>query len=615
MAKHTDRSKRPDAANPDYSMVPVEIRSLRQWVMWRFDWSVKEGNWAKVPYRIDGKRGSSTNPLDWSTFESCITTFEQSKSKYDGIGFVFSKDNDFIGIDLDDCVQKDPDTETFSLTPFAQLATEKLNTYTELSPSLTGLHFIGRSSVLEAVKTTHSGNKIEMYGQGRYFTFTGISWQLEPLPIQNIESYAQEILSFYKTRQPTPSLPLNIPKHNLSIEERIDLAIKRDSVKKLFNGDISEYNGDDSVADMALCSYLAYYCEGRSEILDAMFRKSQLLRPKWDERRGDGTYGSLTINKILSSQREYLSLKKTNNTSSSYDSRKMRRFTFNDLWDKALIYRSSGEAMGVTTGWYEMDKHYRPALRDLTVVTGIPGSGKSTWLDVLTYNIAMKNKWQFTYASFETLPLERHVLNLCQIHLGKPTFKFLKDVQVATDEEMELARKEISEFFHFVLPDENEMDMFSILKYVDDDIKDYEIKGFVLDPFTEIDQTREKNVSQKEYIRSILRALQDFTRRREIASWLVAHPTKPNGETFRNGRPTLYSIDGSSDFFNKPEWGLIVHRSESDKTTVYIDKVRNDIAGKRGEVDFEFDKHKKSYSILGGEMPVYEYEEDGFRNY
>lgn len=603
MAKHTDRTKRPKAVDPDYSVVPNEIRILRKWVMWRFDWIITEGNWAKVPYHPNGYKASTVAPDQWSTFESCLATFEQSKSKYDGIGFVFSKDDDYIGVDLDACV-RDEEGE-FSLTPFAQTAIEHLMTYTELSPSLTGLHFIGKSKVVEAVKTTFNKNQIEMYGTGRYFTFTGRSWQTTPLPITDIDKYAREILAVAKDKK-TSTVITNAPQHSLDIKARLEMALKNPRTQKLFNGDISEYSNDDSVADMALCGFLAYYSDGRAEVLDAMFRQSKLMRPKWDEMRGFDTYGNITVKKVLATKRDYLSVKSSvKSTDSTYDSRKSRRFTMHDLWDKAMSYRHSGEAQGVSTGWKAMDEFYRPALRDMTVVTGIPGSGKSTWLDVMCYNIATQYKWQFTFASFETLPIERHILNLCQIHLAKPTFSFVKDATPATDAEMERARNEIGDLFHFIMPDENEMDMFSILKYVDDDIKDYGMTGFVLDPFTEIDQSRERNVSQKEYIRTILRHLQDFTRRRSIATWLVAHPTKPNGETYRNGRPTLYSIDGSADFFNKPDYGVIVHRSESDKTTVFIDKVRNDIVGKRGEVDFEFDKHKKLYTVLGGELPPY----------
>lgn len=598
MSRHTDRENKPEAIQPDYSTVPREIRKLRQWVMWRYDWSIKSNAWAKVPYHPDEYRVSTTKAENWSTFETCLATFEQNKGKYDGIGFVFSKDDEYVGIDLDECVERKEDV--FELTPFAANAVETLATYTEFSPSQTGLHFIGKAKIITSLKTKFAGNDIEMYDRERYFTFTGLSWQENPLEIREIQAEADKILAVCKPQKANEPQPLIL----IDLETQLQRALRNSRIKRLFDGDISEYGNDESRGDMALCALLAYYADGRADVLDAMFRQSKLMRPKWDSRRGETTYGKYTIDKVLASPREYFSVKNASvKSSSSYDTRKSRRFTVDDLWDKAMSYRSSGEAMGVTTGWRSLDSLYKPNKRSLSLVTGRPSSGKSTFVDALCYNIAKKHGWKFTFASFETLPIERHLLNLCQIHLAKPTFKFVSNA--ATDEEMEEARKEIRQWFHFILPDDDEMDMYSILKYVDDDIRDYGVSGFVLDPFTEVEQIPSRNQTQTHLIKQMIMDLQRFTQRREIASWLIAHPTKPNKDTYKDGRPTLYSIADSANFFNKIDFGLVVHRNESDKTTVYVDKVRNDINGKCGEVEFDFDKHSKSYSVLG-ELNVYQ---------
>jgi twinkle protein len=233
----------------------------------------------------------------------------------------------------------------------------------------------------------------------------------------------------------------------------------------------------------------------------------------------------------------------------------------------------------------------------LSIITGSPGSGKSNFIDCLCSRIALKHNWRITFASFETLPIERHVLTLCQIYLGLPTFAWMDGA--ATEEQLLSAIDALGEHFHFIMPDDHELNIESILEYVDDDIRDYGIQGFVLDPFTELEQSRFGGMSQTEMIEQILRKLQLFTRQRQIHTWLIAHPTK-SGDTYKDGRPTMRSISGSSNFYNKADFGLVMHRHDDDKSTLYVDKVRFDSNGGRGEVEFAYSKARREYFTLGG---------------
>lgn len=596
--KYSDRTKRPVATAPDYARIPDELKAMRRWVLWRFDWSVKGGSWAKVPYRPNGQRASSTDESQWSSFESAVLALEQTKSSYDGIGFVFAAGDGLAGIDLDNCVTTE-DGE-FRLTPFAVRVVGRLDTYTEFSPSLTGLHLIGKAATVTAVKTAYEGNDFEMYGTGRYFTFTGRTWEDEPRALRDISAEATEISAYFAKVRDSKA-PVQTAEHlgDLSIDARVGLALKKSHrARRLYDGDISEYGGDDSRADMALLNLLAPYSDGRADVLDKMFRSSSLFRPKWDDRRGDRTYGELSVDKCLDNpNRVYASVRSaTFSNPDSYESRKVHRYSFDDVWEKAMEFRANGEARGVETGWAELDEFYRPVKRSLALVTGKPGSGKSTWLDVLAYNIAVLHGWKFTFASFETLPIERHILNLCQIHLKKPTFQFVDGA--ARDYEMESARVALKDMFRFILPPDDQMDINSLLAFVDDDIRDHGISGFVLDPFTEVDIATELYAKRSEThaIKDVLISVQNFTRRREIATWIIAHPTKPNKETFVDGRPTLSAVSGSQNFYNKIDFGIVVDRDKSDTTTVYVDKVRNDINGYVGKVAFSFDKYSKLYT-------------------
>lgn len=582
MAKHIDREKRPLAVEPDYSTVPDALRIQKHWVLWRFDWNVQRGEWAKVPYQASGQHAKSNDPSTWGTFETCMLAFEQSRSKYDGLGFVFSEGSPFVGVDLDDCVSEEEGDQR--LSNFASRVVERLQTYTELSPSLKGVHLIGTANGLAALKTEWQGNKIEVYRSGRYFTFTGRSWQEKPLEVADVDKALRGIVAAIK--KPETS-------NELTIEGRIEMALRDPKTSSLFYGNTLEYGGDDSRADLALCSKLAYFASGSPDVLDQMFRRSKLYRGKWDERHGAETYGNMTIGKALAGKTSFLGIKPIQRvTASTYDARQSRRFTVSDLADRVMALRESGEAKGVHPGWDAMEKFYRPGLGMLTIGTGEPGSGKSTWFDCLTYNLAKRHGWRTTFASFETRPLERHVLNLCQIHLQKPTFKFVPGC--ATDDEINAALREMDAWFNFIWPADNELDIDSILAYVEDDIRDYGVKGFVLDPFTELEQNRPASLSQTEQIEKILRRLQGFTRDREIHSWLIAHPTKA-GDTYKDGRPTMRSISGSANFYNKADFGIVVERKDDDVVMVHIDKVRHDSNGCKGRVEFYYSKERREY--------------------
>ena len=594
MAQHKDRDKRPTGGYVDFSTVPEEIRILRQWIMWRFDWSIKTSAWVKVPYQVSGIKASSQDSDTWATFDTVMLTFEESKSSFDGIGFVFA--NGYAGVDLDECLT-DTDGDHI-LSEFAQKSMSRLDTYTEISPSGTGIHCIGRGILPQGFNRTINGNKVEAYSSGRYFTFTGRSWHENPLPVGDIQGQLDKLVAFLASPDEKPNVPQE--PMSFSVQQRIDSALKNPKIADLFYGNTIAYSGDDSAADLALCASLAFYTDGTESCLDTMFRQSGLMRPKWDERRGVQTYGQITLAKAMQGKTEFIGRKKQPRPKvvgrdSSYESRRLRRFTMDDLKDQVIEYYRNGGSRGVSPGWPELEPFYRPAPSMLSIITGEPGSGKSNWLVCLCSKIALKHNWKFTFASFETLPIARHVLTLCQIHLQRPTLKWMQDA--VTEDELIEAIDALKGHFHFIMPDDHELDIASILAYVEDDIKDYGVNGFVLDPFTELEQSRFNGLSQTEAVERILRELQRFTRQRQIHTWLIAHPTK-SGETYKNDRPTMRSISGSANFYNKADFGLVVQRHDDDRVTVHIDKVRFDSNGQRGSVDFLYLPIQREYMAL-----------------
>jgi primase-polymerase (primpol)-like protein len=130
----------------------------------------RDGKPTKVPYapRVDmGIRASSTDLMSWGTFSEALAAYEDGTGIYDGIGFVFSSADPFVGIDLDDC--RDP--ETGVVAPWAQDIIDKASEgYVEASPSGTGVHIIVEGVVRGGGMRR---GPIEMYSRARFFTVTG----------------------------------------------------------------------------------------------------------------------------------------------------------------------------------------------------------------------------------------------------------------------------------------------------------------------------------------------------------------------------------------------------------------------------------------------------------
>ncbi len=148
--------------------IPTELTERKQWVGWRFI------NQTKIPFQMDGTPASSTDPQTWTTFETAITSVHQ----FDGLGLAFSSDDDLIGIDLDAC--RDP--QTGDLETWASEVVQLFATYTEVSPSQTGVKLFAKSkhkwNHRKKVKLDGDGYNgkspgIEVYQTGRYFTVTG----------------------------------------------------------------------------------------------------------------------------------------------------------------------------------------------------------------------------------------------------------------------------------------------------------------------------------------------------------------------------------------------------------------------------------------------------------
>jgi primase-polymerase (primpol)-like protein len=162
---------------------PAELVARDQWVAWKLIQRKTNKKPTKIPYDAKtGGSGSSTNPKTWASLNVALERLRQGG--YDGVGYVFAEEDPYTGIDLDHAL-----SAAGELEPWARPIVKAFASYTELSPSRTGLHIIVRGVVPDGIghrtelrktplwrEDAHPDAAIEMYSSGRFFTMTGEVW-------------------------------------------------------------------------------------------------------------------------------------------------------------------------------------------------------------------------------------------------------------------------------------------------------------------------------------------------------------------------------------------------------------------------------------------------------
>jgi len=290
--------------------IPAELKERENWICWREE--MRDGELTKVPVNPHtGGFGSSTDADTWGTFAEALESHTGDQYDTDGLGFVFDKQSTVMGVDLDDC--RDP--ETGEPTEEAREIIDDLDSWTEVSPSGTGYHVIVHGFVPDG------GNRgdiddvshLEMYDKSRYFTVTGDHVDSTPETVETRPDVVNDLHAEYveavgendHSGDSEPSVSNDVSLEDSELIAKAKNAENGDEFDRLWRGDTSAHSGDHSRADLALCGKLAFWTGGDRQRIDSLFRQSGLMRDKWDEQRGEQTYGELTIDKAVSSQSDY----------------------------------------------------------------------------------------------------------------------------------------------------------------------------------------------------------------------------------------------------------------------------------------------------------------------
>lgn len=240
----------------------------------------------------------------------------------------------------------------------------------------------------------------------------------------------------------------------------------------------------------------------------------------------------------------------------------------------------------------------------ITTITGIPGHGKDEFMNWVMVNLARYNGWNLGICGFEESPAET-ITKLMEKYTGKSFAKRDQLFMRMTTDQYNEALVFVDDHFSLVNPDDITPDVDSLLSIATQLVKSRGIKGFYINPWNWIEHNRKESSSESEYVSAVYSKLVRWARKYQCHVFMVAHTTKMT--TDKNGKfviPTLYSISGSANFYNKTSNGITVYQDRDKQLVeVYVQKVKQSWYGRRGWVAFRFDVGTRQYSFASIDNP------------
>jgi twinkle protein len=275
-------------------------------------------------------------------------------------------------------------------------------------------------------------------------------------------------------------------------------------------------------------------------------------------------------------------------------------FGAHDYADEFLRMYDEGVPNGISTGWECMDPNWRVQPGQLLVVTGIPGQGKSEWVDALCCNLADRYDWKTALYSPENEPVRLHMMKLAEKRIGKPYNPGPHERM--TKAEAREATDWIEKHFLWIKPErpnlEEIMDRAKALVFR------HGVRVLVIDPWNEVEHMRPAGTTEAEYVSESLMRLRRFARKHELLAIVIAHPKllekRPDGNY---PVPTPYDISGGAMWRNKADNCIAVYADPTDKNgavEIHVQKVKFKLFGQVGMVPMRWDRITGRYYYRPG---------------
>lgn len=260
-------------------------------------------------------------------------------------------------------------------------------------------------------------------------------------------------------------------------------------------------------------------------------------------------------------------------------------YTADNFWDGLLNIRKNG----FPKGWKPrppFGNHVTIHPGYFSIITGIPGHGKSEHLDQTLLELCIDNGLRGAYFSPENWPTELHLIKLVEKISGR-NFWTLNLAEVNE------FKSWIEDHIFWVYPEDG-FNLTNVLNHIGKAVKRYGINWFVIDPWNKLDHQYTGN--ETKYISEALDQIDVFCKKNNLHGFIVAHPTKmAKDEEGKYQIPNLYSISGSAHFFNKTALGWTVYKKEKGLSEVHIQKVKFKYWGEIGMYSPLWDEENGRY--------------------
>jgi len=396
-----------------FENIPQSLKVRKQWVLW------ESSTGTKVPCSITGERAKCNDPSTWSAYDEVCEVYE--RGGYDGIGYEFSTDDSFAGIDLDGC--RDP--KTGEIADWAKIVINTIDSYAEISPSQTGvkIFLIGQSPLPNGKNKKLSGMPkvcekepaLEIYDHGRFFTVTG---QLLPgqSDLQNRQKQLEKLCKILFPEPVAIKKPLSLPRQDTSIVER--------ARKYLANVDAAiSGQGGSNTTFRAACAMACGFMLDKETTMILMREYSDRCIPPWTEAellhkvndalKADGDKGYL----LDVPQEEWKNIPIPQCKEKPQSNR--RRSTLQEATKKVFQRIRDGEDGLVRTGLPELDDTIGGGLEygEMVIVAARPSHGKSV--------VGLQCAHNWTEAGYPVLIISEE---MSDIALGRRTIQYASEV-------------------------------------------------------------------------------------------------------------------------------------------------------------------------------------------
>lgn len=263
-------------------------------------------------------------------------------------------------------------------------------------------------------------------------------------------------------------------------------------------------------------------------------------------------------------------------------------FTAASMYDQIMNLYEFGFPKGERILFPNFDNLITWRTGELTMITGIPNSGKSEFMDEIYMRLAALHGWKFGVFSAENQPPEIHFAKIAEKYTGEQFFSRERKMSLTS---LHKAHDFINDHFFFIRTDVDCLSIEYLLEKGRELILRKGINALIIDPWNRVEHDIPQGMSETQYINLVLTKIYNWKEVNNCAVYVVAHPVKIKKDKLGQYEiATLYDIAGSAHFFNKTDNGISIYRNfANNEIHVYVQKIRFKFIGRIGSQQFEYD--------------------------